>query len=457
MKKYSQVFRCLLGSAGFTLLLFSCTTDKEELQSAQLDGELEFMLKALAPPGEGLGYFTMPESHELSLIPQDPKNPLTPYKVALGRMLFHETALGRAPKVGLGMQTYSCASCHHSAAGFQACLAQGVGEGGIGFGRIGEGRLPDPEYPLDSIDVQPIRSPSAMNLAWQSVVLWNGQFGATGLNEGTSASWTPGTPKEANFLGFEGLETQAIAGQNVHRLKVDADWVDANPMYRAMFNAAFPELPESERYSKITAGLAIAAYERTILANLSPWQRWLRGARTAMKNREKEGAVLFFGKAGCVKCHTGPALSSMTFHAIGMGDLANGNYGAVNVTDDKPEHKGRGGFTGKPEDMFRFKVPQLYNLKDSPFYGHGSTFTKIQDVVEYKNRGVAQNAKVPQSQLSPLFKPLNLTPDEVAALTEFLEKALHDPQLTRYVPNSLPSGFCFPNNDPLARQEQGCQ
>ena len=37
-------------------------------------------------------------------------------------------------------------------------------------------------------------------------MLWNGQFGATSLNEGTEALWTEGTPKEKNHLGFEGLE-----------------------------------------------------------------------------------------------------------------------------------------------------------------------------------------------------------------------------------------------------------
>ena len=52
-------------------------------------------------------------------------------------------------------------------------------------------------------------------------MLWNGQFGATSDNIGTETNWTPGTPKETNNLGFEGIETQAIAGLGVHRMNID--------------------------------------------------------------------------------------------------------------------------------------------------------------------------------------------------------------------------------------------
>lgn len=440
-------------AAVLLLLLSSCQNEKTE---TTLDQQLEETLKTVAKDGSGKPFFQLPESHEFAAIPQDPRNPLNNFKVALGKLLFHETAIGSAPKVGLGKTTYSCASCHHAAAGFQACLAQGIGEGGVGFGSVGEKRTPNVLYPADSIDVQPIRSPSAMNGAFQEITLWNGQFGSSGMNLGTEMSWTPGTPKFTNHLGFRGLETQAIAGQNVHRLKIDPTWVKSMPVYKFLFDNAFPDVPEDKRYSRETGGLAIAAYERTLLANRSPWQLWLRGDASAMTEQEKEGAMLFFGKANCGSCHTGPALNSMAFYGYGMGNLTNGNYGAINITVGKPEHKGRGGFTGKPEDMFKFKVPQLYNLKDSPFYGHGATFNSIRQVVEYKNKGIAQNPDVPTSQLASQFVPLNLTPAEVDAISVFLENACRDPFLIRYVPDNLPSNFCFPNNDAQAKIDQGC-
>lgn len=76
----------------------------------------------------------------------------------------------------------------------------------------------------------------------------------------------------------------------------------------------------------------------------------------------------------------------MEFHAIGMKDYpTSGNALIHNVKAGSAEFKGRGGFTGKSEDMYKFKVPQLYNLSDSPFYGHGSSLTNIEAVLKYKN------------------------------------------------------------------------
>jgi cytochrome c peroxidase len=52
-------------------------------------------------------------------------------------------------------------------------------------------------------------------------------------------------------------------------------------------------------------------------------------------------------------------------------------------------------FTGRADDEYKFKTPQLYNLIDTPFYGHGGSFATVRDVVEYKNAGDPQNAVVP--------------------------------------------------------------
>ncbi len=181
-----------------------------------------------------------------------------------------------------------------------------------------------------------------------------------------------------------------------------------------------------------------------------------------MSEEQLRGAILFFGKAECSACHTGPALNSMTFYALGMNDLD----GAVDprvdlrafggtVPDDV--RRGRGGFTGNEVDNYRFKTPQLYNLADSPFYGHGASFSSIRDVIEYKNAGVPQNPFVPAIRLSAPFRPLGLSGDEIDYLTAFVEEALYDPDLMRYVPATLPSGNCTPQNDALARQDLGCR
>lgn len=372
-------------------------------------------------------------------------------------MLFHDTGLAISPEQEESRGTYSCASCHFASAGFQAGRHQGIGEGGSGFGLNGEGRVALENFNFIHLDVQPIRTPSAMNTAYQIAMLWNGQFGAHGPNTGTEAAWSPGTPKAVNELGYHGLETQAIAGLTVHRQLTDSSDISHMEYYKPLFDEAFGDWPVETRYGRETTALAIAAYERTVLANQAPFQDWLKGDYDAMAALEKEGALLFFGDAGCASCHTGPALNAMEFHALGMNDLFDVEEVTFKTPVDAPEDLGRGGFTSRGNEVYSFKVPQLYNLTDSPFYGHGASFRSLRDVVVYKNQAVPQNIDVPTHRLSDEFVPLGLTEREIDAITAFLEKSLRDPNLLRYQPDVLPSGLCFPNADTQSMLDLGCQ
>lgn len=453
MKHCSKLILLLLIPCVLTISGFSDAND-----SNKLNENLEELLFE-ASSGQALDYFKLPKSNDYSLIPQDPNNPLSDEKVALGKLLYHETALLTTPKKKIGLHTGSCASCHHALAGFQAGRRQGIGEGGWGFGKRGENRTANSNYESDSIDAQPIRSPTTLNTAWQKAMLWNGQLGAKGVNVGTEANWTAGTPKEKNHLGFEGLEIQAIAAQEIHRLgDISTSPVAKNDTYKKMFDAAFKSIPENKRITLIHSGLAMAAYERTLIANQAPFQKWLGGDKSVMSDEEIAGAILFFGKANCSSCHTGPALSSfgeVKFYALGMNELKGADI--IGDVSGKPKAKGRGGFTGNIDDMYKFKIPPLYNLTDSPFYGHGASFSSVKEVIQYKNYAVQENNDVPTSQLASEFVSLNLTKEEIDLLVKFVEVSLYDANLQRYVPTSLPTGFCFPNNDDQAKLDLGCQ
>ncbi len=441
----------LIGTVFSCVLISSCKKENEEPVVGSLDEQLETLLLEIDQMGKHA--FVLPQSGELALIPQDNKNPLTPAKVSLGRLLYHETAMAIKPQNSVSIGTYSCASCHSALAGFQSGVRQGIGDGGVGYGGSGEIRQRHALYTADQVDIQPLKSPSAMNTAYQELMLWNGQFGATGANIGTEHRWNGGGPLSVNNLGYEGLETQAIAGFGVHRMGVDLAVLAVEP-YKSLFEQAFPGMSETSLYSTQTIGLAIAAYERTLLSDKAPFQNWLRDNNQAMSDEQKEGAILFFGKAECNTCHTGPALSSMEFYALGFNDLLGADV--MGYSPEDKAHLGRGGYTGVAADNYKFKVPQLYNIRDARFYGHGATFNSVEEVIRYKNAGVADNTTVPNDQLSHAFHPLNLTEREIAALTDFVENALYDPDLTRYEPLSLPSGLCFPNNDSLSRVHRGC-
>lgn len=430
----------------------SCTEDTDYIEIS--DNFEDQKLKAsLISLGGNLDYYIIPNSDDFASIPADPKNPINEHKVLLGKLLFHETGIGVNSKKDTHQKTYSCASCHHSGAGFQSGMKQGIGDGGMGFGIHGEARIMAPDFTDDMVDVQPIKSPTVLNSAYQKLMLWNGQFGATDQNIGTEANWTTGTPKEVNNLGFEGVETQAIAGLTVHRMGITETFC-SDYGYDELFDKAFPEIDVKERYTLITAGLAIAAYERTLLANDTNFQNWLKGDVSAMTSNEKKGALLFFGKAQCFQCHSGPALNSEAFYALGMNDLSGSDIHGPAV--DEATRKGRGGFTNNPADDYTFKVPQLYNLVDVQFFGHGASFTSVRDVVVYKNNANKENNSVTESSLAKGFVPLGLNDEEIDLITAFIEKSLVDRNLQRYNPTALPTGLCFPNADEVSRHDMGC-
>jgi cytochrome c peroxidase len=417
--------------------------------SVQLDGTIT---SAVGP--DGRAQLLLPPSDELGSIPSDRGNPITEEKVRLGRYLFHETALAAHPVLQRGQEQYSCASCHHSRAGFQSGLKQGLAEGGIGFGLRGEERRRDLAYNPEQIRTDPIRPQATLNTAWTESAGWTGVYGDTPENRGTEEKWNVVVAARLNTLGYSGVETRSIAA--FERYGLDPTVLKGHREYEELFGEAFPGLPADEVISRTTAGLAIAAYLRTITASRAPFQQWLRGRRLSMGTSELEGAILFFGKARCYTCHEGPSLGSQGYHALGMSDLSGARVVSA-ASEIDSVGRGRETFTGDPADRYAFRTPQLYNLADAAFFGHGSSFRSLGQVVRYKNKATPQNPRVDADALADGFIPLELTRDEMSHLEAFLSEALRDPDLRRYEPDSLPSGNCFPNADIETRRDLACR
>jgi cytochrome c peroxidase len=296
------------------------------------------------------------------------------------------------------------------------------------------------------------------NTAYVTNALWAGTFGSFHVNEGTSSVWDQDTLVQINHKGLMGLEANNARALIVHRQVVNKQVTDSLG-YTALFDQAFPDIPESERYTLHTAAFAIAAYFRTVLTNRAPFQEWLKGDVTAMSEQQKRGASLFFGKAGCVNCHNSPSLNSNPhlFFALGVYNLHQSPNAVFRTDRADNRNLGRGGFTKNQEDWHKFKVPQLYNLRDVGFYFHGGSKRSLREVVEYFNAGVPENYEVPPTSITSLFHPLHLTESEVTDLTEFLENGLFDPDLERYAPAAVLSGNCFPNNDAESIADLNCQ
>ncbi len=437
------------------LCVYSCTQDRMP-DLITMDLELESLISRSAPDNQGLEFYILPDETALADIPQDlENNPLTPEKVELGKFLFFETGFATNATYPSGMGTYSCASCHVPEAGFKSGNFQGIADGGVGFGINGEDRRSSPDYEHNELDVQAARPLSLLNVAFVQNTTWNGRFGDTGPNEGTEAFWKERDGTIHNGDGFASIETQNFEGLETHRIHITKELIDEFG-YTELFDDSFPDLSEADRYSNHGGSLAISAYIRTLLSNRAPFQNWLKGDRDALSREEKLGGILFFGKANCSNCHFNQNLGSEEFHALGVKDISDRSFYKTTDAEVLDRNLGRGSFTGDPMDNYRFKVPQVYNVGDAPFYFHGSSARELSDLIDYKNLAVTENDRIQQQQLSEKFIPLNLTELEKSQLQLFLEKSLRDPDLTRYKPTELKSGNCFPNNDPRSRDDLGC-
>ncbi|MCB0667923.1 MAG: hypothetical protein KDC80_18985 [Saprospiraceae bacterium] len=443
--------RCL-GVLSFFLLIACSKESTDPIIEVDLDKALIDALDNAAPNGRFFHFILADENNLQHLPNQDPHNAITREKVKLGKSIFFDPGLAQDANDASCYETYSCSTCHVPESGFLPGRIQGIADGAFGFGVHGSERHLLTSYEEQDLDAQGVRPLTTMNVAYMTNTLWSGLFGAKHVNEGTEDVWV-GTLPEVNHLGFIGLESQNIEGVRLHRMAVNEHVLD-DLGYRTYFDAAFPEMEENDRYSDQTISFALGAYLRTILTTRAPFQKWLKGDRNAITDQQKEGALLFFGEARCYKCHNSPALSSMNFHALGTSDLY--LHGGVNTSSEDPRNLGRGMFTQDPEDNYRFKVPQLYNLKAYKTFFHGSSKTTLAEVIDFKIKASSENDKVPQEKISPLFQPLDLTEQQRLALLDFLENALYDPDMDRYVPSSVISGYCFPNNDGQSKEDIGC-
>ena len=211
----------------------------------------------------------------------NPNNPITPEKVALGKRLFFETALSN-PKANNG-NLVSCNTCHDLTA-----------------------------YGVDGIDRSigimkskvPMNAPTVYNSALHFHQFWNGR--AKDVEEQAFGPITT-----TNEMGF--TNSKADQAQVLSQLK------RADPEYVQQFARAFPK-DGANAFSFINIGRAIGAFERTLLTP-SRFDQYLRGKTSGLTAPEQRGLKLFvsLGKGGCVFCQSAFGAND----ALGHGALAN--------------------------------------------------------------------------------------------------------------------------------------
>jgi cytochrome c peroxidase len=182
-------------------------------------------------------------------------------------------------------------------------------------------------------------------------------------------------------------------------------------------------------------GLAIQAYEQTLIPDRTPFDRFFSGHLGALTPRQLLGLATFVGRGNCATCHAGPMLSDATtsfFHAHGALNRDGGDQGFHNIgLLDSFDDGGRGDFGpgGVPFtvsfsdfDNFAFKTPTLRNVGLTAPYFHSGVKPTLEDVVDFYDRG----GDFPNPEKSADIKPLHLTSFEKAALVDFMRNGLTD-------------------------------
>ena len=267
----------------------------------------------------------------------------------------------------------------------------------------------------------------------------------------------------------------ALTGSRNEPIREKAlELLNAAPAYRQLFADVFPEVARGEPIDFFMFGKAIAEFEFTLVFADAPIDRFARGDSEAMTPEQKRGAVLFFGKAGCVSCHAVSGLLNEMFsdfqkHAIGVPQIAPlfgaGTGNVVFAGTGQDEDFGLEEITGNPADRYKFRTAPLRNLAVSPAFFHNGAFTRLEDAIRFHLNVVAGartydpvRAAVPgdlaqrvgppvaAKRLDPLIRrPTPLDPGQFDDLVVFVRDGLHDPRvnartLCQLVPAAVPSG-----------------
>ena len=368
----------------------------------------------------------------LSPLPPLPANPSNgvaddPLAAELGRALFTETRFSRTGEL-------SCASCH------DPDLAYSDGER-VAFGE----------------ELYPRNTGSLVNVGYYEWILWDG---------GCDALWCQAVKPLENRHEM-----------NANRLEV-VHVVAADPELSAAYSDVFgalPDLSDRERYPErgrpdpldprgelnqawegmadadqgtvnlVFSNLAkaLGAFQRTLVSTASPFDTFVSGLRSgdpdalsALSPEAQRGMLLFFGEAGCTRCHDGPLLASDQFVNVGLDtrswllyedngrfeaieDLLEDEFVASGVYSDDPEWGAArvDGITQSVDQQAAFRVPSLRNVSRTAPYMHGGHFDTLADVLDHYN---TLDEVTFEGVRDERLEPLGRTETELLELEAFL-------------------------------------
>jgi cytochrome c peroxidase len=278
----------------------------------------------------------------------------------------------------------------------------------------------------------------------------------------TAQAFIPPTERvEAAGFHFPG-NNDDIRAEVLRRLNDDSN-------YRQLFARVLPKVKAGSPITFDDVARAIAEFEFTLTFADAPIDRYARGAHNALTASEKRGAVLFFGRAGCVHCHAVSGRSNEMFsdfrqHGAGVPQIAPAFSNMVFDGPGANEDFGLEQSTGNPGDRYLFRTAPLRNVGLQPAFMHNGAFVRLEDAIRFHLDATAgtaayNTARLPVDlqgpigptqpvldRLDPLLRtPVTLTEEELLSLVDFVRNGLLDPaaepqRLRRLIPEKLPSG-----------------
>ncbi|MEC7947092.1 MAG: cytochrome c peroxidase [Myxococcota bacterium] len=361
-------------------------------------------------------------------LPADPTNHVAddPAAAALGHALYFDPRLS-------GSGAHSCATCHDPAMGFGDGLALSEAAGtterhaphlwDVGYQRwfLWDGRCDSlwcqATGPLEAIEEMDGDRMSIARLVTSDPDLSDAYASVFGESPDFSA---PGFPRHARPLD-DPDHPDAIAWQQM-------DPTDQDAVTRVFTNVT----------------KAIGAYERRLVTGPTRFDRFVTALAAgtpmgldSLSVQEVRGLALFAGEGNCHLCHSGPLLSNLEFHSVGLGirpwlaedDL--GRYDGIERLRDSP-FNAAGRWSDAPdgeaalrierlvqtsEQVGQFKTPSLRNITRSPPYMHGGHFETLYEVVENYAR---LDEEMGLGHLETFMVPLDWGPQEIDAVVAFL-------------------------------------
>jgi cytochrome c peroxidase len=240
---------------------------------------------------------------------EDAKNPITPEKVELGRMLYFDTRLSKN-------QDVSCNSCHD------------LNKYGV------DGK---PTSPGHKKQLGGRNSPTVYNAGGHILQFWDGR--------------APNLEEQAKGPILNPVEMAMPSQERV------VETLKSIPGYVTAFQKAFPSQADAVTYDNMAK--AIGAFERQLVTP-SRFDKFLAGDEKALTDAEKQGLNHFL-KQGCQTCHNGAAVGGGSFQKLGL------------VVPYPTKDQGRFDLTKKDADKAMFRVPSLRNVaKTGPYFHDGS-------------------------------------------------------------------------------------